>query len=117
MERLDTPMKPGAWLKNLVRQQIFIPLAALLILIVFNLIADPSFFKITMGQNSNGDPVLSGYLITILNNASELVILAIGSSLVSTSLPPPKSFHKPISPKPVTSPWNCFVSITFSAVR
>ena len=40
MERLDTPMKPGAWLKNLVRQQIFIPLAALLILVIFNLIAD-----------------------------------------------------------------------------
>ena len=85
MERLDTPMKPGAWLKNLVRQQIFIPLAALLILVVFNLIADPGFFKITMGQNSNGDPVLSGYLITILNNASELVILAIGMTLVTSA--------------------------------
>ena len=78
-------MKPGAWLKNLVRQQIFIPLAALLILVIFNLIADPSFFKITMGQNSNGDPVLSGYLITILNNASELVILAIGMTLVTAA--------------------------------
>ena len=85
MERLDTPMKPGAWLKKLVRQQIFIPLAALLILVIFNLIADPGFFKITMGQNSNGDPVLSGYLITILNNASELVILAIGMTLVTSA--------------------------------
>ena len=85
MERLDTPMKPGAWLKKLVRQQIFIPLAALLILVIFNLIADPGFFKITMGQNSNGDPVLSGYLITIMNNASELVILAIGMTLVTSA--------------------------------
>ena len=85
MERLETPVKPGNWLKNLVRQQIFIPLAALLLLVLFNLIADPGFFKITMGQNSNGDPVLSGYLITILNNASELVILAIGMTLVTAA--------------------------------
>ena len=60
-------------------------LAALLLLVLFNLIADPGFFKITMGQNSNGDPVLSGYLITILNNASELVILAIGMTLVTSA--------------------------------
>ena len=85
MERLETPVKPGNWLKNLVRQQIFIPLAALVLLVLFNLIADPGFFKITMGQNSNGDPVLSGYLITILNNASELVILAIGMTLVTSA--------------------------------
>lgn len=71
--------------KGLVRNQIFIPMAALLILVVFNLLADPGFFKITMGQNSNGDPVLSGYLITILNNASELVILAIGMTLVTAA--------------------------------
>ena len=62
---------------KLIRKQIFIPIAALLILILFNLIADPSFFKIYFGNNSNGDPVLKGNLITILDNASELVILAI----------------------------------------
>ncbi|MGM9551453.1 MAG: ABC transporter permease [Clostridia bacterium] len=75
----------GNFLLSLVRQQIFIPIAALLILVIFNLIADPSFFKITLGQNSAGDPVLSGYLITILNNASELVILAIGMTLVTAA--------------------------------
>ncbi len=75
----------GSFFKSIVRQQFFIPIAALLILIVFNLIADPSFFKITMGQNSNGNPVLSGYLITILNNASELAILAIGMTLVTAA--------------------------------
>ena len=37
------------------RKQIFIPLAALLILALFNFIMDPSFFKITLGHNSNGD--------------------------------------------------------------
>ena len=51
------------FLSGLFRQQIFIPIAALIILAVFNLIADPSFFKITLGYNSAGDPVLSGCLI------------------------------------------------------
>lgn len=52
---------------------------------VFNLIADPSFFAISIGTNNNGDPVVSGQLITILNNASELVILAIGMTLVTAA--------------------------------
>lgn len=72
-------------LLGMVRKQIFIPIAALLILVIFNLIADPTFFKITLGQNNAGDPVLSGYLITILNNASELAILAIGMTLVTAA--------------------------------
>ncbi len=70
---------------GIFKRQLFIPLAALAILVIFNLIADPSFFKITLGQNSSGHPVLSGYLITILDNASELAILAIGMTLVTAS--------------------------------
>lgn len=87
MEKVKRPEKrtPGDIFRSLTRNQIFIPLAALLILVVFNLIADPSFFKITLDQNSNGDPVLSGNIITILNNASELVILAIGMTLVTAA--------------------------------
>ena len=71
-----TEKSQGNFLARLVRRQIFIPLAALLLLIVFNLIADPSFFAITLKENSLGDLVLTGNLITILDNASELVILA-----------------------------------------
>lgn len=70
---------------GLLRRQIFIPLAALIVLILFNLIADPSFFEISYGTNSAGNPVLSGYLITILDNASELAILAIGMTLVTAA--------------------------------
>ena len=69
----------------LVRKQIFIPIAALLILVLFNLIADPSFFQISYSYNSEGYPILSGYLITILDNASELAILAIGMTLVTAA--------------------------------
>ena len=70
---------------KLVRQQFFIPLTALILLALFNLIADPTFFKITLGTNSAGNPVLSGALITILDNGSELAILAIGMTLVTAS--------------------------------
>ena len=72
-------------LSAIVRNQIFIPIAALLILAIFNFIADPSFFKITIGYNSNGDPVLSGNLISIIDYGSELAILAIGMTLVTAA--------------------------------
>ena len=66
-------------------KQLLIPLAALVVLAIFNLIVDPSFFKISLGENSMGDPVLSGYLITILDYGSELAILAIGMTLVTAA--------------------------------
>lgn len=72
-------------LGKLLRQQLFIPIAALMILAIFNLIADPSFYKITLGYNSEGYPVLSGYLMTILDYGSELAILAIGMTLVTAA--------------------------------
>lgn len=70
---------------KIFKKQVFIPIAALLLLAVFNLIADPSFFKITLGYNSDGNPVLSGYLMTILDYGSELAILAIGMTLVTAA--------------------------------
>lgn len=73
------------FIKGLFRQQLFIPIAALLILAIFNLVTDPSFYKISLGYNSVGDPVLSGYLITILDYGSELAILAIGMTLVTAA--------------------------------
>ena len=72
-------------LRRLTRQQLFIPLAALALLVVFNLIADPSFFSVSIKQNSMGNPVLSGNIISVLDNAAELVILAIGMTLVTAS--------------------------------
>ena len=72
-------------MSKIFRNQLFIPIAALLLLAVFNLIADPSFFKITLGYNSAGYPVLSGYLMTILDYGSELAILAIGMTLVTAA--------------------------------
>lgn len=70
---------------KIFRCQIFIPIAALLLLALFNLIVDPSFYKITLGYNSAGDPVLFGNLMTILDYGSELAILAIGMTLVTAA--------------------------------
>lgn len=70
---------------NLLRHPLFIPIAALVLLAVFNLLADPSFFRITLGQTTAGNPILSGYLITILDYGSELAILAIGMTLVTAA--------------------------------
>ena len=72
-------------IKKIVSKQVFIPIAALLILVIFNLAADPSFFKITVDKSSSGDPIMSGFLVTILDNASELAILAIGMTLVTSA--------------------------------
>ena len=74
-----------SWLVGLTRKQIFIPIAAILLLTLFNLIVDPSFFKLTLGYNSAGEPVISGYLMTILDYGSELAILAIGMTLVTAA--------------------------------
>ena len=71
--------------KKMTSSQIFIPLLALVLLAVFNLIADPGFYKITLGYNNEGYPILSGYLVTILNYGSEIAILAIGMTLVTAA--------------------------------
>ena len=65
--------------------QLLVPLIAILLLVVFNLIRDPSFFSVGLTTNNNGDPVLQGNLISILNGASELVILSMGMTLVTAA--------------------------------
>lgn len=76
---------PMEVMKKILGRQIFIPIAALLLLVLFNLIVDPSFFAVVMKTNSAGNPVLTGNLITILDNGSELAILAIGMTLVTAA--------------------------------
>ena len=65
--------------------QLLIPIVALFILVVFNLIRDPAFFSIGIKVNNLGHKVLTGNLVSILNGASELVILAIGMTLVTSA--------------------------------
>jgi len=72
-------------LKRFSRSQLVIPVFALFLLIVFNLIRDAGFFELTIITNNLGDTVLSGNIVSILNGASELAILAIGMTLVTAS--------------------------------
>lgn len=72
-------------IKSFASSQLIIPVIALLILVIFNLIRDPSFFSIGVKTNNLGNKVLTGNLISILNGASELVILAIGMTLVTSA--------------------------------
>ncbi len=80
-----------SFLSKVVHNQLFIPIAALLLLVVFNAFADillhseTSFFKIILEPSSTGNMVLSGNLITIIDNASELALLAIGMTLVTSA--------------------------------
>lgn len=65
--------------------QLTIPLIAIALLVVFNLIRDPSFFSLGFSQNNDGNIVLAGNLISIINGASELAILAMGMTLVTAA--------------------------------
>ncbi|MDA3822800.1 MAG: ABC transporter permease [Bacteroidales bacterium] len=72
-------------LKSIIKHRLFIPIAFLSLLLLLNTFIKPSFLVITMGNDSDGNPVLIGNLINILNNSTELVILAIGMTLVTAS--------------------------------
>ncbi len=72
-------------LKRFARSQLVVPLFALFLITVFNLIRDVGFFSLTITTNNDGNTVLSGNIISILNGASELAILAIGMTLVTAS--------------------------------
>ena len=65
--------------------ELLIPLIALAILVLFNLIRDPKFFSIGMAVNNNGNRVLTGNLISIIDSASELAIIAMGMTLVTAA--------------------------------
>ncbi len=72
-------------LRRFTRSQLVVPLFALFLITVFNLIRDVGFFSLTITTNNDGNTVLSGNIISILNGASELAILAIGMTLVTAS--------------------------------
>ena len=65
--------------------QLLVPLLSILLIMVFNLLRDPSFFSVYMSTNNLGNPVLAGNLISILNGASELAIIAMGMTLVTAA--------------------------------
>ena len=71
--------------KGGILSDLMIPLIAIGILILFNLIRDPSFFSISLSTNNSGNAVLTGNLISIIDSASELAIIAMGMTLVTAA--------------------------------
>lgn len=72
-------------MKAMIRHRLFIPIAFLVFLLLLNIFINPGFLKVSLGRDSSGNPVLIGNLINIVNNATELVILAIGMTLVTAA--------------------------------
>ena len=66
-------------LKNITSQRLFLPIFCLALVLLVNIITTPNFFSIEIR-----DGVLYGYMIDIINRASELVIL-VGMTLVVSS--------------------------------
>ena len=62
-----------------------IPLVALGLLLLFNLIFNIKFFNIEIRTNHFGNHVLSGNLINAISDASELAIIAMGMTLVTSA--------------------------------
>ena len=65
--------------------QLTIPIIAICLLVFFNLLRDPTFFSIGITHNNDGNIVLAGNLISIINAASELAVLAMGMTLVTAA--------------------------------
>ncbi|MDR0475691.1 MAG: ABC transporter permease [Treponema sp.] len=78
-----------------ISSQLVMPFMILFLLVIVNLIVDSiimknnpaasSFFSIKIIKDTFGNDVLSGSIVNLLNNASELVILAIGMTLVTAA--------------------------------
>ncbi|MCR4766994.1 MAG: ABC transporter permease [Saccharofermentans sp.] len=83
--RLKTGRSGKRLLEKFGLTQLIIPFVALLFLVLLNLFVDPSFFKIALEKSSTGYYILSGNLISIIDNGSELAILAIGMTLVTSA--------------------------------
>ena len=65
--------------------QLLIPLVALALLLLFNLIRDPGFYAIGLAVNNSGNRVLTGNIVSIVDSASELAIIAMGMTLVTAA--------------------------------
>ena len=76
--------KESIW-KRMGIGQLVIPLTALALLFLFNLIRDPGFFEVVVKINNSGNPVLGGNLISVINSASELAIISMGMTLVTAA--------------------------------
>lgn len=67
-------------IKKITKHHLFFPIVCLILVLLSNLIYKPNFFSVSI---DNG--VLTGYVINVINRGSELVILALGMTLVTAA--------------------------------
>lgn len=72
--------KSGFSIRTITGHHLFMPVVCLLIVLLVNVVRTPDFFSISIRNN-----VLYGYLIDVINRGSELVILAVGMTLVTAA--------------------------------
>ena len=75
-------MKQMSFLRRIRNSQVFWPLVAWIIILIFNAIVKPSFFKLSIMQDPVWGNHLYGNLIDIFNNGAPLMLVAIGMTLV-----------------------------------
>src|SRR5512141_2691377 len=75
-------MKNTPLLKRVRESRLFWPLVALALILVFDAIFEPGFFKIGMIDDPVNGNHLYGNLIDVLNNGAPLMLVAIGMTLV-----------------------------------
>lgn len=66
--------------KKITSARLFLPIVCLVAVLLLNVIKTPDFFNVSI---QNG--VLYGYIIDVINRASELVMLAVGMTLVTAA--------------------------------
>ena len=75
-------MKKKSFLKRFRDSQVFWPLVAWIIILVFDAIIDPSFFRIGILDDPVYGKHLYGNMVDIFNNGAPLMLVAIGMTLV-----------------------------------
>ncbi len=75
-------MNQKSFFRRFRESQIFWPLVAWIIILVFNAIVDPSFFKLGIIEDPTYGKHLYGNLVDIFNNGAPLMLVAIGMTLV-----------------------------------
>ena len=75
-------MTSQSLLARIRESRLFWPLAALAVILLFDAIFEPGFFKIGIIEDPVYGPHLYGNLIDVLNNGAPLMLVSIGMTLV-----------------------------------
>jgi len=75
-------MKQPSFLRKFRESQLFWPLVAWVLILIFDAIVEPDFFKLGNIEDPVYGKHLYGNLIDVFNNGAPLMVVAIGMTLV-----------------------------------